>query len=84
VARDEPGDACAGVPRQARTARHATDLPRGAYDIINAQVIAVPIKTSATEKVPVTVVRSPVGGYGLRPGPGAEEDDNHSYFALPP
>jgi hypothetical protein len=61
-------------------------LPRGEYDLVHAQAIAIPIKTSETEKVPVEVGQNKVGGYWLAPGAKSNvfEDDNDTDFALIP
>jgi hypothetical protein len=59
-------------------------VTHGAFDVIHAQIIAVPIKTPVTGKVPVTIVTTRTGAYTLDPGPDNEEDDNTTDFALPP
>jgi hypothetical protein len=59
-------------------------VPRGEYDLLHGQVIAVPVKTSQTQKVHVAVVSTKTGGYWLKPGSDAFEDDNDTDFALVP
>ena len=73
-------------PGSTETLDRVFAVPHGAYDIIHAQVSAVPIKTTRTAKVPIAVTTPRVGGYLLRPAAGddAEEDDNTTDFALPP
>jgi hypothetical protein len=71
-------------PGASETISNVFAVTHGAYDIIHAQVIAVPIKTTLTDKVPVKVITSRAGAYYLDPGPNYEEDDNNSDFALPP
>jgi hypothetical protein len=56
-------------------------VPRGAYDVIQAQVIAVPVKTSAAQVV-VRVLKDRVGGYWLQPPDGVDEDDNSTEFVV--
>jgi hypothetical protein len=59
-------------------------VPRGTYDIVRAQVFAVPVKRTRVEKVPVAIATNKVGGYWLMPsGSGVEEDDNTTDFVLP-
>ena len=71
-------------PAESETIDEVFAVPRGAYDVVNAQIIAVPVKTTTPGKVPIAVVTNKVGGYWLKPGAGIEEDDNSTDFALPP
>jgi hypothetical protein len=58
-------------------------VPRGAYDILTARVIAVPLKTpAATGKLPVSLVRQKDGSFLIDVPDDAFEDDNDSSFAL--
>ncbi len=63
-------------------------LPRGAYELIHAQGIAVPVKTSIGRKVRIEISRIPRdGGFSLDPDdpdPDIEEDDYETDFALIP
>jgi hypothetical protein len=60
-------------------------VPRGAYDVIRAQVIAVSVKTPVRTRVSVHVERKPDGSFVLHPrAPGVFEDDNSIYFGLLP
>jgi len=60
-------------------------LPRGAYELIYAQAIAVPVKTSLGRKVRITISHEDYGGYWLdADDPDAEEDDADTNFALIP
>jgi hypothetical protein len=60
-------------------------VPRGEYDLLHGQVIAVPVKTSQTQKVRVAMVPNKTGGYWLNPiGNDVFEDDNDTDFALVP
>jgi hypothetical protein len=59
-------------------------VPRGAYDVIHAQVIAVPGKTSMTAKIPIAILNNRIGGYWLQPAAGFEEDDNSTDYVFPP
>jgi hypothetical protein len=58
-------------------------VPRGAYDLIRAQVFAVPLKTSTSERVQVAVIAQPAGGYSLKPKLPIFEDDNTTDFVVP-
>jgi hypothetical protein len=73
-------------PGALETIRYVFAVPRGDYDIIHAQVIAVPVKTTTIAKVPVAIQTNRVGGYWLQPAPnaGVEEDDNSTDLVLPP
>jgi len=73
-------------PGESETINEVLAVPRGAYDIIHSQVIAVPVKTSRTEKLAITVSTNRVGGYWLIPDPrsDSEEDDNSADFGLAP
>jgi len=60
-------------------------VPRGKYDLIHAQVIAVPVKTPVERKVPVSIERNKNGGFWLTSTQdGVFEDDNDADFALVP
>ncbi len=60
-------------------------IPRGAYDVLSGQVLAVPVKTPVRQRVNVQVVREPDGSVFLRPTtPGVFEDDNNVDFGLLP
>jgi hypothetical protein len=61
-------------------------VPRGAYDVIHAQVIAVPIKMPVTRKVRISVVQDKSGAVSLIPAKGSDvvEDDVSTDFALVP
>lgn len=59
-------------------------LPRGAYDALQAFVIAVPIKTSANNKLNVTITRLPGGGLWLGGSGNWDEDDDRTDFSLIP
>jgi hypothetical protein len=60
-------------------------VPHDAYDVIHAQVVVVPVKTSAGAKIQVSVLKNRGGSYWLVPAAdsGAEKDDNDADFALP-
>jgi hypothetical protein len=60
-------------------------IPHDAYDLLYARVIAVPLKTSQTAKIPVTVKHESDGSYWLTfpKDSDAFEDDDDSYFAVP-
>ena len=60
-------------------------IPRGVYDVLHAQVYAVPVKTPVRQRVAVNIRREPNGG--LLPKPttaGVFEDDNGVDFGLLP
>lgn len=63
-------------------------LPRGAYELVHAQGIAVPVKTSMGRKVRIGISREgPDGGFSLDPDdpdPDVVEDDYDTDFALIP
>ena len=61
-------------------------VPRGAYDSIRAQVIAVPVKTSRTDKLRIDVIHQRDGSYWLQTPKNSDigEDDNETEFALIP
>jgi hypothetical protein len=61
-------------------------VPRGAYDVIHAQVIAVPIKMPVSRKVRISVVQDTSGAAMLVPANGSDvvEDDVSTDFALVP
>ena len=68
--------------RQTPNGLHA---PRLKYDLLYARVIAVPVKTSQTKRVSVTVRRDANGSYwlALPQNADATEDDNDAYFSVP-
>jgi hypothetical protein len=73
----EPGDSS--------TDTAVVTVPRGAYDLIQAQIIAVPVKTSLGHRVHVTIQNIPGGGVFLAsPDPDVVEDDTQTSFALIP
>lgn len=60
-------------------------IPRGKYDVIHAQVIAVPAKTPVRPRVGVQILRNPDGSIMLKPmTAGVYEDDNSIDFGLLP
>jgi hypothetical protein len=60
-------------------------VPRGRYDVIDAQVYAVPVKTSLRSKVDLHIVRQSDGSLRIASRtPGVDEDDNETQFALIP
>ena len=59
-------------------------LPRGAYDALQALVIAVPAKTSANGKLNITITRPPQVGLWLGGSGNWDEDDDRTDFALVP
>jgi hypothetical protein len=60
-------------------------IPRGKYDVIYAQVIAVPVKTPVHPRVRVEIIRHADGSIYLHPiTPGTYEDDNSIEFGLLP
>jgi hypothetical protein len=60
-------------------------IPRGAYDVIEAQVTAVPVKTPVRTLVKVQVIRNADGSILLHSAtPGVSEDDNSVDFGLLP
>ena len=72
-------------PADNETIVHTIAIPHGAYDLLYARVIAVPLKTSETVKVPVAVKRQPDGSYWLAFPPKSDgvEDDNVAFFSVP-
>jgi hypothetical protein len=70
-------------PGATETVADVIVVPRGEYDVIHAQVVAVPVKTSDPEKVHVSIERRRNGGFWLHT-PDAFEDDNDTDFALIP
>lgn len=60
-------------------------IPRGAYDAINAQVTAIPVKTPVHPLVNVQIVHNSDGSVSLRSlTPGTAGDDNSVDFGLLP
>jgi len=72
-------------PADVETIETTIALAHGAYDLLYARVIAVPLKTSQTAKIPVSAYRKVDGSYWLKIAPGfdATEDDNDAYFSVP-
>jgi hypothetical protein len=72
-------------PGATETLSNVFAVPRGAYDLIHAQAIAVPVKTSVKAKIHVAIQYKRVGGHWLRPASsaGVDEDDNSTDFAIP-
>jgi hypothetical protein len=73
-------------PDESETIADVVVVPRGAYDSIRAQVLAVPVKTTETHKVEVAVIHQPDGSYWLQTAKNSDfaEDDNEAEFALIP
>lgn len=66
------------------TVSNVIAVPRGEYDILRAQVIAVPVKLHQ-RNIRIDLLPEKGGGTTLRPDPArAFEDDNDTYFALTP
>jgi hypothetical protein len=60
-------------------------IPRGKYDVIRAQVLAVPVKAPVRPRPRIRIVRNPDGSVFLKPlTPGVYEDDNNVDFGLLP
>ena len=60
-------------------------IPRGTYDVIRAQVLAIPAKTPVRPRVSVQILRNPDGSISLNSlTPGIFEDDNSVDFGLLP
>ncbi len=59
-------------------------VPHGLYDLFYARVIAVPIKTSQTAKIPIDIIRHSEGSYWLAVHGNNDEDDNDAYYAIDP
>lgn len=60
-------------------------VPRGAYDVIDAQTIDVPVKMPVREKVRIEIRRHKDGSVDLfSHTPGVDESDNDTQFALIP
>ncbi len=60
-------------------------IPRGKYDVIRAQVLAVPVKTPVHPRVSVQIIRKPDGSVFLQPLTASiYEDDNSIDFGLLP
>jgi len=70
-------------PGSTETLTETVVVPRGAYDALEAFVIASPIKTSEKNKVNVAIVHLG-GGLWLRGVGHWNEDDNRTEFALIP
>ena len=59
-------------------------VPRGAYDVVRAQAIAVPVKLPVERKAQVKIVHLADGASWLQASGGAFEDDSETQFALIP
>ena len=60
-------------------------IPRGVYDVIRAQVTAIPVKTPVRPRVSVQIIHFSDGSIRLRSlTPGTSEDDNSVAFGLLP
>ena len=59
-------------------------VQRGRYDLIEAQGIAVPVKTTQTQKLAVRIDRQPDGSYMLTAPKGYYEDDNAIDYVITP
>ena len=71
-------------PGATTTVSNVIALPRGEYDLIRGQIVAVPVKLGE-RNVRVDLVKEKQGGTFLRPDPRrAFEDDNETDFALTP
>jgi hypothetical protein len=72
-------------PADDETLIYTIAIPHDAYDVLYARIIAVPLKTSQTAKIPVTVKRQPDGSYWLsfHKDFAGIEDDNDAYFSVP-
>jgi hypothetical protein len=57
-------------------------VPRGAYDLIHAQVIAVPVKRSMQGKIAIAIQTYRDGSYMLTPPTDFEEDDNTTDYVI--
>lgn len=81
----QPGFHIILQPGDTQTDDELVTVPRGAYDLINAQIIAVPVKTSLGHRVPITIKHNRIGGVLLASDdPGVDEDDTETSFALVP
>jgi hypothetical protein len=59
-------------------------VPPQAYDLLHAQVTAIPVKTDRTDPVPVNVTHNRIGGYSIiSPARGIAADDNDGDFVPP-
>jgi hypothetical protein len=59
-------------------------VERGRYDLIEAQVMVVPIKTSDTKEIAVRIQRESDGSYSLYPPKEYYEDDNAIDYVITP
>ncbi|HEX8805486.1 MAG TPA: hypothetical protein VF741_01005 [Candidatus Aquilonibacter sp.] len=60
-------------------------IPRGRYDVLHAQIFAVPVKTPVRHRVAVQVIHQSDGSFFLHATtPGVYEDDNGVDFGLLP
>ncbi len=71
-------------PGETQTIVDVLVVTRGMYDLIHAEIAAVPIKTPVRRRVRVTVVREPSGAFRLHPDNTVDEDNTSSDFALVP
>lgn len=73
------------APDNIITVQYTVVIPRGKYDVIQAQVLIVPVKTPVRPRPSVQIVRGPDGSIVLRsPTPGVYQNDNRFYFGLLP
>jgi hypothetical protein len=72
-------------PADIETLVYTIAIPHGTYDLLYARVIAVPLKTSQAEKIPVAIRRQSDGSYWLSFRKDFEgiEDDNDAFFSVP-
>jgi len=73
-------------PGAAQPISYLVVVPRGEYDVIQAQAIDVPVKTSESHEVPVAITGDYSHGLWLTlpPGADADVDDTNTHFALIP
>ncbi len=80
-----PGNHIVLEPADNETFETTVVLPHDAYDLLYARAIAVPLKTSETAKIPISVERRSDGSYWLAFPKNVDgtEDDNDAYFSVP-
>jgi hypothetical protein len=67
------------------TVQYTVVIPRGKYDVIEAQVLAMPVKTPVSPRVSVQIEREPDGSVFLKSlTPGVFTNDNHTDYGLLP
>jgi hypothetical protein len=81
-----PGNHIVLEPGEETPIHYMIVVPRGAYDAVRAQAIYVPIKTSDTRKLPVTIRSDRTKGIMLATPPDSDtgENDDETNFALIP